>query len=120
MKYDISVITPFYNVSRDVFEKCCESMFRQTIGFERIEWIVVVHNSAEEYRQGVYELLGGYDNVRICILNDGKRTPSAPRNYGLGHASADYVGFLDADDMFTPQCMQKALFHMKKNRADIT
>ena len=120
MKYDISVITPFYNVSRDVFEKCCESMFRQTIGFERIEWIVVVHNSAEEYRQGVYELLGGYDNVRICILNDGKRTPSAPRNYGLDHASADYVGFLDADDMFTPQCMQKALFHMKKNRADIT
>lgn len=120
MKYDISIITPFYNVERDVFSKCCESMFRQTIGFERIEWIVVVHNSGEKYLEGVHELLDGYENVKICVLNDGKRTPSAPRNYGLERATADYVGFLDSDDMFTPQCMQKALFYMKKNRADIT
>ena len=120
MKYEISIVTPFYNVARDVFSKCCESMFRQTIGFERIEWIVVVHNSEEKYLQGVHELLDGYENVKIFVLNDGKRTPSAPRNYGLARATADYVGFLDADDRFTPQCMQKALFHMKKNRADIT
>lgn len=120
MKYAITVITPFYNVDREVFQKCCGSMFKQTIGFERIEWIVVVHNSKEEYRSAVYELLGSYDNVRIMVLNDGKHTPSAPRNYGLEHASAPYVGFLDSDDMFTPQCLQKALFHMKKNDAQIT
>lgn len=120
MKYDISIISPFYNVKREVFGKCCQSMFRQTIGFERIEWIVVVHNSEEKYLNDVHELLDGYDNVKIHVLNDGKRTPSAPRNYGLERASADYVGFLDSDDMFTPQCMQKALFYMKKNRADIT
>ena len=95
-------------------------MFNQTIGFEKLEWIVVVHNSGENYRQGVYELLGGFDIVKIYILNDGKRTPSAPRNYGLERASAPYVGFLDSDDMFTPQCLQKALFHIKKNEAQIT
>ena len=120
MKYQITVITPFYNVERKLFEKCCESMFRQTIGFENIEWIVVVHNSEEKHRRGVDELLGSYENAKVLILNDGKRTPSAPRNYGLEHASAPYVGFLDADDMFTPRCLQKALFHMKKNQAQIT
>ncbi|MBQ3331045.1 MAG: GH3 auxin-responsive promoter family protein [Ruminococcus sp.] len=120
MKYEITVITPFYNVERKLFEKCCESMFRQTIGFQKIEWIVVVHNTDEEYRRSVTELLCGYDNVKIFILNDGKRTPSAPRNYGLERAAAPYIGFLDADDMFTPQCLQKALFHMKKNNAQIT
>ena len=43
MKYEISIIMPFYNVERHVFSKCCESMFRQTIGFGRIEWIVIAH-----------------------------------------------------------------------------
>lgn len=120
MNYDISIITPFFNVERELFKKCCESMFCQTIGFERIEWIVVVHNTDEEYRRSVTELLCGYDNVKIFILNDGKRTPSAPRNYGLERAAAPYIGFLDADDMFTPQCLQKALFHMEKTQAQIT
>lgn len=118
--YDISVITPLYQVDRELFLRCSESMFRQTIGFERIEWIVVVHNSDDNCRRYVEELLGGFDNVQILILNDGKHTPSAPRNYGLLHAHAPYVGFLDADDSFTPRCLQKALFHIKKNKAQIT
>lgn len=118
-EYAVSIITPFYNVEENVFKKCCESVIRQTIGFDRIEWIVVVHNSGEEYLEYVRKLLGEYGNVKICVLNDGKKTPSAPRNYGLKQASAPYVGFLDADDRFTPRCLQTVLAHIKRSKSQI-
>ena len=45
MNYKVSVVTPFHNVDMGMFEKCAESMRQQTIGFENVEWIIVVHNS---------------------------------------------------------------------------
>jgi len=47
--YKISVITPFHNVDMDMFEKACQSMRAQTIGFENIQWIIVAHNCETEY-----------------------------------------------------------------------
>jgi glycosyltransferase involved in cell wall biosynthesis len=52
-------------------------------------------------------------------LNNEKCTPSSPRNFGLEQATAPYIAFLDADDMFTQQCFQKALYHIKKNNTQI-
>ncbi len=120
MEYLVSVVTPFHNVEMDVFRKACESMFAQTIGFENVQWIVVVHNSEERLLDGVRESLGKYSNVTIDVLNNEVRSPSSPRNRGLKFVSAPYVGFLDADDQFTPECLQIALAHMKKNQSQIT
>ena len=47
--YRVSVITPFHNVDMDMFQKCADSMRSQTIGFENIEWIIVVHNCQPHY-----------------------------------------------------------------------
>ena len=49
MAYSISIITPFHNVDMKYFTECVASMRRQTIGFERIEWIIVVHNCEPHY-----------------------------------------------------------------------
>lgn len=49
MNYKVSVVTPFHNVDMGMFEKCAESMRQQTIGFENVEWIIVVHNSEPQY-----------------------------------------------------------------------
>ncbi len=118
--YAISVVTPFHNVAPGYFKKCCESMFAQTIGFENVEWIVVVHNSDKQYLDNVNEMLGGYENVKIIVLNDDKKTPSSPRNCGIEHATAPYIGFLDADDSYTPHCLQKVLSYTEKNNTQIT
>ena len=120
MKYQISVITPYHNESMDVFQKTAESMFCQTIGFSQVEWIVVLHNASAERKEEVFRLLGGYENVVLDILDNDIHTPSAPRNRGLELAGSDYIGFLDADDQFTPQCLNTALFHMKRSNAQIT
>lgn len=120
MEYLVSVVTPFHNVEMDVFRNACESMISQTIGFDNVEWVVVVHNSEKRLLDGVRERLEKFPNVVIDVLNNEIRSPSSPRNRGLELASAPYVGFLDADDSFTPECLEIALAHMKKNQSQIT
>ena len=49
MMYKVSVVTPFHNVDMAIFQKAADSMRQQTIGFENVEWIIVVHNSETRY-----------------------------------------------------------------------
>lgn len=42
-----------------MFEKCAESMRCQSIGFDNIEWIIVVHNSEPTYLPRLTEMFSG-------------------------------------------------------------
>lgn len=118
-KYEVSVITPLHNVPLHMFKRTAQSMQAQTLGFENVEWVVVVHNSSEEYEHEIQELLGGYENVRIELLHNSEHTPSSPRNRGLEIASGDYIGCLDGDDRYTPECLKTALYHIKRTDSDV-
>lgn len=118
-KYLISVVTPFHNVDMKLFKKCFNSLKEQTLGFENMEWVVVVHNSGQEYLDGVNETVAGYENVKVYVLNNEKRTPSSPRNYGIERVSGTYIGFLDADDTYTPDCCERVTNYMIENEAQV-
>ncbi len=117
--YEVSVVTPFHNVDLDVFKTGIESMKAQTYGFENIEWVVVAHNCDPEHKEGVHALLDEYPNVVVKDLENDRHTPSSPRNYGLSVATGDYVGFLDGDDSFTPECFATVIEAMKRNKAQV-
>ena len=117
-KYEVSIITPLHNVGLHMFRRTIESMKNQTLGFENIEWVVVIHNSAEEYERNIQELIVDYENVRTEILHDSFHSPSSPRNRGIDLAAGEYIGFLDGDDMYTPECLKTALRHIKRTGAD--
>ena len=114
-EYQVSVITPFHNVDMDMFRRGYESLQRQSIGFDNIQWIVVLHNTKPEIRAEVEKMLAGQENIIIKVLDNDIHTPSSPRNYGLQLATAPYVGFLDGDDSFTPLCLQTTVDKMKKH-----
>jgi len=117
--YKISVITPFHNVEPKMFHYAYESLQAQTLGFLNIEWIVVLHNTDQKYVLAVHEMLDAHENVIILELNNNIHTPSSPRNYGMKFATAPYLGFLDADDGYTPECLQTALAHLIDTQSDI-
>jgi len=94
-------------------------MKAQTIGFENIEWIIVVHNTSEEYEKSIFSLLSGYSNVKLHTLHDKYSSPSSPRNYGLDLVSTDFIGFLDSDDKYTPDCLEVALSNIILTNSDI-
>lgn len=118
-KYIVSVVTPFYNVNLDLFKKCLDSLKNQTLGFEKIEWVVVIHNSKKEYLDGAKEIVKGLENVKLYELNNDRHTPSSPRNYALNFVNGKYIGFLDADDTYNPDCLEKATKPLLENDAQI-
>jgi len=118
-EYSISIVTPFHNVRTEVFRSAVESMKKQTLGFENIEWIIVFHNCEQRYIDGAMELVRGMDNVRTEIIRNDVHTPSSPRNHGMRLITSRILGFLDADDSFTPWCMKEAVEHMQSSGAQI-
>lgn len=118
-KYLVSVVTPFHNVDMKYFSKCAASMLRQTIGFENIQWIIVVHNCEPKYMPMLKEMFANDSNVVLEELNDNHRTPSAPRNRGLEFVEAPYVGFLDGDDYYADDCFEVVLKNAEETNADL-
>ena len=118
-EFEISVITPYHNVNPDFFRKCADSVIGQTLGLEKIQWIVVLHNCSEDYRKAAYEILGDHPEIETYELNNDACTPSSPRNYGLQFAKGRYIGFLDGDDSFTPEALEEAIRHNEKHHAQI-
>lgn len=118
MEYEISVITPFHNIRPDFFAECAASIAGQTIGAEKIQWIVVLHNCESEYIAASRKILMQMKNVEVYELNNDAKTPSSPRNYGMQFAKGRYIGFLDGDDSYTPDALEEAISRNEKYGAD--
>lgn len=117
--YLVSVITPFHNVDLEFFRRSFASLQAQTLGFDNIQWIVVLHNTEEKYHREVQKLLGGLENVLLKRLDNQHLTPSSPRNYGMKFATAPYLGFLDGDDCYTPACLETSISRMKSTSSQM-
>ena len=117
--YKVSVVTPFHNVDMGMFEKCAESMRAQTIGFENIEWIIVVHNCEPKYMPLLTEMFKDDGNVIVKELNDGIRSPAMPRNHGMQFVTAPYLGFLDGDDSYTADCLEVVRREMMETQSQV-
>lgn len=93
-----SVIMPVYNKAATL-EATLDSVYRQS--FADFELIVVDDGS----RDGSLELLSRHAaQGRLSLLHRKSPGPGgyAARNYGVAQARAEWVAFLDADDLYLP------------------
>ena len=67
-QYDLSVVIPLHNTDIGLFTNCVKSLKAQTIGFENVEWVIVLHNCNQETKTGVRQLLYGEENVILHEL----------------------------------------------------
>jgi hypothetical protein len=103
----------------DMFQKCADGMRCQTIGFENIEWIIVVHNCQPHYFPQLTEMFKNDHNVIIKELYDGLHSPASPRNHGMQFVTTPYLGFLDGDDSYTPECLEVARREMIETQSQV-
>jgi glycosyltransferase involved in cell wall biosynthesis len=97
----VSVIIPNYNYARYVGQ-AIESVINQT--YSNIEIIVVNNGSTDNS----LEILKGFGD-RICLVNQENLGQSGARKSGLSKATGDFIAFLDADDTWEPQKIEKQL-----------
>jgi glycosyltransferase involved in cell wall biosynthesis len=96
----ISVIIPAYNVA-DFVREAVDSALAQTR--LDIEVIVVDDGSTD----GSADTLGDLDDPRLRVIRENHGGSAAARNAGLRLASGELVAFLDADDRWAPQNLER-------------
>lgn len=106
MSKKISIIIPCYNVELYI-ERCINSLLKQSIGLEHLELIFVNDASTDSTLEVLIEYEKHYsDIIKIINLPHNIRQGGA-RNIGIEYASADYIGFVDADDWVEPLMYEK-------------
>ena len=118
MSYELTVIIPTYNAENYILE-AVNSIKEQSIGFENIELILVDDNSKDNTKTILKELSENYENIKSIFLEDNSGTASQPRNVGVENSTADYIMFLDNDDIYYPQMCEKMLNAIEENDADV-
>ena len=109
----VSVIIPTHN--RAEFLRCAiESVLRQT--FTDLE-IIVSDDKSTDHTQ---EVVKGFKDMRIkYIFNDGHNGPSATRNKGILASEGEYIAFLDDDDEWLPDKLQRQVEILGKSQPNI-
>ncbi|MBU1691276.1 MAG: glycosyltransferase [Gammaproteobacteria bacterium] len=112
----ISVIMPCYNAASFV-EEAVNCVMGQT--YPEVE-LIVVDDGSTDGSVGILQQLAAQYSPRLILLCQGHMGPYPARNLGLKHARGGRVAFLDADDYWTPDALEKLSAAMDASHADIT
>ena len=107
----VSIITPAYNCENYISESI-DSVLSQTYG--NWEMIIVNDKSTDKTR----EIIENYTKLdsRINLINLEENSGAAvARNTALDAAKGRYIAFLDSDDRWKSNKLEKQLDFMKKN-----
>ncbi len=106
----VSVIIPAHN-RESLLPQTLDSVLAQT--FQDWECIIVDDHSTDGTFRAAEAYAASDSRFRVAALPNGKRGPSAARNYGLGLAHGEYVTFLDSDDLIAPAKLESQIHSLQ-------
>ncbi|OKH21126.1 glycosyltransferase family 2 protein [Chroogloeocystis siderophila] len=104
----VSVIIPVYNVEQYVADTI-NSVLQQS--YTNFELIIIDDGSPDKSR----EICQNFNDPRIKIICQKNRGVAAARNTGIRHSQGEYLAFLDADDLWLPQKLEKHIEHLENS-----
>ncbi|KAF0815858.1 MULTISPECIES: glycosyltransferase family 2 protein [unclassified Cytobacillus] len=107
----VSIITPTYNSSNYICS-ALQSVMTQT--FQNWELIIIDDCSYDDTLEKVKKEMRGESRIKVIQLQENKG-PAYARNIGIAAAKGNYLAFLDSDDIWLPQKLERQLKFMKKN-----
>lgn len=116
MKHEplVSVIIPAFNASETIIS-CLNSVILQT--YSNIEIIIIDDGSTDNTLDIVKEYKEIENITNLQIVSQINSGPSAARNLGIKMATGEFIAFLDSDDTWTLNKIEKQIqvFQSKKN-----
>ena len=107
----LQILVPQYKETDDILKPLLDSIaIQQSIDFKELG-VIICNDGSDTFLSD--ELLNNYPYT-IEYYKEPHRGVSATRNACLDHATADYVMFCDADDMFYNACGLWILFREMK------
>ncbi len=108
----VSVIMPAYNAANSI-ETSLLSILHQTLLPREV--IVIDDGSSDETANIVDKTALQFKGVTVILRRQQNKGAGAARNVGLIHASQPYIAFLDADDTWTPEKLERSLAIMEQD-----
>jgi len=106
----ISVILPVHDRA-DVLPRAISSVVEQSLG----EWELIVVDDGSTDRSA--EVAEDFKDQRVRVIRLGaNRGGNAARNAGIRETRAPLIAFLDSDDSYLPEKLQKVIAHFERNR----
>ena len=118
MSYKVTVIIPSYN-SVEFLDSTIESIKAQTFGFENIELIIIDDYSTDSTQELIDKYCAEYENIKTYESGKKTGTPGRARNIGIANSTADYIMFIDHDDKYLPDTVEKLYNAITANNSDV-
>lgn len=110
----ISIILPVYN-SEKIISRTIESIIKQT--YNTIELIIINDGSTDNSGKVCEEYSRKYDKIKyIDIENNGV---SNARNTGIKNATGDYIMFIDSDDEYYTNTVEKVVSKLDNDNLEL-
>lgn len=110
----VSIIIPVYN-SEKYLEECIISVMNQT--YKNLE-IILIDDGSSDRSSEICDVFAKKD-TRIKVLHQKNGGVSQARNKGIELSSGEYVAFVDSDDIVNPYLIEKQLFWVEHENADL-
>lgn len=112
----VSIITPSFNSAKFIAETI-QSVQNQT--YQHWEMIIVDDCSSDETVSIIKEIANKDGRIQLIKLEKNSGTGIA-RNTALEKATGKFIAFVDADDLWKPEKLEKQLAFMKANNLPFT
>ena len=110
----ISVVIPAYNAEQ-FLDETLESVLSQT--YENWECIIVNDGSTDNTESIAQKWCEKDSRFRLTIKENGGL--SSARNWGIKESKAEYIAFLDHDDVLTPDSLEVRINTLLKENVDL-
>ncbi len=110
----VSIVMPTYN-AEEYLPDTLDGLTKQT--FTDFE-VIFVDDGSQDETVAILQDFATKDS-RATVLRQEHQYAGAARNMGMRHARGKYLLFLDADDLFMPQMLEKAVEKAEKTGADV-
>lgn len=110
----ISVVVPVYNVE-EYLDECLDSIKKQT--YKNLE-VILVNDGSTDKSQEICERYCQQD-PRFHLINQENRGLSAARNRGIQESTAEFITFVDSDDVIKEDMLEQLMKPMTSENIDI-
>ena len=112
----VSIIMPAFN-AKAYIAQTLTSVLEQT--YTNWELIVVDDHSTDNTLDIVHEFSSKYPQIK-CFQNELNLGAAVTRNKAIKEAKGDYIAFLDADDLWHPEKLEKQVQFMKLHNLEVS
>jgi glycosyltransferase involved in cell wall biosynthesis len=111
----VSIIMPVFNTGKYLSEAICSVLEQQAsldCAVPDFELVVVDDHSTDPQTLEILQRFSHADPRVTVLKNQRSKGAAGARNTGILHSQGEWIGFLDSDDILTPQSLATRWYHI--------